>query len=460
MRIVLLILVGGGILWFLIQGFGPSLARDADVARGPGVLLSEDSPGKTPAEPPAAAEVSPASRADAPQSKAAEAPATGAPPAASDTHSAPDTRALGTPAPATATAAPRSADSASLLQIASELVHRPDSFSAWMDSRGADLPAAESCFALAIALRVAGREEEAHAAADKALKELPAGEDCASLLTGGGDESSLLERTTPRTADSALLRAARLALLESVARKSRDGGRWNRAASAYSTLLQEELRAPWPADPESLARWSSALGQVQQNHRWNPKGEWPGLDLKVEPGDNLISLRKRAISHAAGLVTCTGLIARANRIRGDVVQPGQHIRVPLGSPRVVVDLDARWLLFLVDDEVLGSWSIGVGRPGHETAPGEYVVGEKTKDPTWFRPGEPPVPAGDARNPLGTRWIAWLSPDGAKTHLGFHGTQDPGSIGQGDSEGCVRMLNTNVEELFEVLPKGAIVRVQP
>src|SRR5260221_14564735 len=53
--------------------------------------------------------------------------------------------------------------------------------------------------------------------------------------------------------------------------------------------------------------------------------------------------------------------------------------------------------------------------------------------TWFRAGQPPVPAGDPRNPLGTRWVAWLTADGEKTHLGFHGTRDPDSIGQRSEE---------------------------
>jgi lipoprotein-anchoring transpeptidase ErfK/SrfK len=125
-----------------------------------------------------------------------------------------------------------------------------------------------------------------------------------------------------------------------------------------------------------------------------------------------------------------------------------------------VDIDARWLLFLLGERVVGAWPIGVGKPGSETPPGRYVVGEKSEDPTWFRPGQPPVAAGDARNPLETRWIAWMSVEGTKTHLGFHGTRDPNSIGQDESEGCVRMLNRHVEELYEILPKGTPILVQP
>ena len=79
---------------------------------------------------------------------------------------------------------------------------------------------------------------------------------------------------------------------------------------------------------------------------------------------------------------------------------------------------------------------------------------------WFRPGEAPVPFGDPQNPLGTRWIAWFSPDGKKTSLGFHGTNEPESMGKMVSEGCVRMRNNDVEVLFEVVPRDSTVIVRP
>jgi lipoprotein-anchoring transpeptidase ErfK/SrfK len=45
-------------------------------------------------------------------------------------------------------------------------------------------------------------------------------------------------------------------------------------------------------------------------------------------------------------------------------------------------------------------------------------------------------------------------------LGIHGTNDPTSIGKRVSQGCIRMRNEDVEALFEILPEGATVTVQP
>jgi lipoprotein-anchoring transpeptidase ErfK/SrfK len=118
------------------------------------------------------------------------------------------------------------------------------------------------------------------------------------------------------------------------------------------------------------------------------------------------------------------------------------------------------MLFFLGENVVCSYQIGIGKQGSETPVGMYKVGEKTPEPTWFPPGSAPVPFNDARNPLGTRWMALQTEAGVNTSLGFHGTREPSSIGQQGSEGCIRLLNSDVEELYELLPRGTSVRVQP
>jgi lipoprotein-anchoring transpeptidase ErfK/SrfK len=78
---------------------------------------------------------------------------------------------------------------------------------------------------------------------------------------------------------------------------------------------------------------------------------------------------------------------------------------------------------------------------------------------WFRKGEDPVPFGDPRNLLGTRWLSWAE-NGVETGYGFHGTSDPSGVGGAVSAGCIRMRNEDVELLFEILPDNAEVVVQP
>ncbi|MEZ5973868.1 MAG: L,D-transpeptidase [Planctomycetota bacterium] len=82
-----------------------------------------------------------------------------------------------------------------------------------------------------------------------------------------------------------------------------------------------------------------------------------------------------------------------------------------------------------------------------------------KEPVWTRPGQPALPYGHPDNLLGARWLGWYQ-DGVKTDYGFHGTNDESGVGGRVSSGCIRMRNADVELLFELLPSGARVVVQP
>lgn len=279
-----------------------------------------------------------------------------------------------------------------------------------------------------------------------------------------GHERALLEAAltgkTPAPAGSSsgpMALAMEMALVAREARVALAEKRFPAAASAFSSLLVSELGAPWAADSRVLASWTEGLDAAQREHRWSPRGEWPSVELLVQEGDSLIGVRKRYLSEQPAALMCAGLIERANRVRG-YLQPGQKLRVPTDPVRVLVDLDARWALYFLGDEVAASWPVGVGRPGEDTPPGDYVAIEKTENPPWMKVGQEPIPFGDPRNPLGTRWIGWAR-DGVKTSYGFHGTSDPGSIGQAASDGCVRFLNEDVEELFQILPEGAPIRVE-
>ena len=130
-------------------------------------------------------------------------------------------------------------------------------------------------------------------------------------------------------------------------------------------------------------------------------------------------------------------------------------RIPLDPVHTVVDLSARLLLYYHGDEVVCAWPVTIGREGR-TIPGAYEAGQKKEEPMWFPRGREPVPYGEPENPLGTRWIAWEGPHG----LGFHGTSEEDQIGEEASDGCVRLKNKDVEELFEILPVGSDIVVQP
>lgn len=76
----------------------------------------------------------------------------------------------------------------------------------------------------------------------------------------------------------------------------------------------------------------------------------------------------------------------------------------------------------------------------------------------------PTPVGDLKiinkyknwgSGFGTRWIGLDVPWGT---YGIHGTNKPYSIGTDTSHGCIRMLNRNVEELYEYVEIGTPVTI--
>jgi len=261
------------------------------------------------------------------------------------------------------------------------------------------------------------------------------------------------------TGESLMVLAASLSRRTRAAEAHLAAGQNREAALAYGEVLVGVLDAPWKTGREFLQACSDGLARAQRGYRWNPKADWSSITVRVEPGDSLIGVRKRVLEGHPDLLVCTGEIARANGLQGETIHPGDALRIPTAHPNVLVDLDSHWALYRMDAEVVGAWEIGIGKPGSETPPGEYRTGEKSKEPMWFRPGHPPVPFGDPENPLGTRWIAWQLLDGRNSSLGFHGTRDPESIGEDQSQGCVRMRREAIEELYEILPRGAVIRVR-
>ena len=101
--------------------------------------------------------------------------------------------------------------------------------------------------------------------------------------------------------------------------------------------------------------------------------------------------------------------------------------------------------------VVRVYPVAVGADKSPTPEGTFAIVNRITNPTYYRRGKV-IPSG-AFNPLGTRWIG-LDIKG----FGIHGTDAPRSIGYRQSHGCIRMLNRDVEELFEQLRPGDLVEL--
>ena len=110
------------------------------------------------------------------------------------------------------------------------------------------------------------------------------------------------------------------------------------------------------------------------------------------------------------------------------------------------------------------YGVGVGKAGFEWA-GTNKITRKAEWPSWTPPKEmiarerkkgrelPPFMEGGPANPMGARALYLGS-----TLYRIHGTNQPWTIGQAVSSGCIRMRNEDVMDLYERVNIGAKVIV--
>lgn len=128
---------------------------------------------------------------------------------------------------------------------------------------------------------------------------------------------------------------------------------------------------------------------------------------------------------------------------------------------IVVDTPRKFLYFVQGRGRAIRYGIGVGRPGFEWS-GVKSVSRKAEWPDWTPPAEmlarrPDLPRhmdGGPANPLGARALYLGS-----SLYRIHGTNEPHTIGQNVSSGCIRMMNGDVVDLYDRVRVGTRVVVR-
>lgn len=126
--------------------------------------------------------------------------------------------------------------------------------------------------------------------------------------------------------------------------------------------------------------------------------------------------------------------------------------VALAAPSIVVNLPSRTLSLIDNGRLVKVYSVAIGSPATPTPQGNFKIFDKEVNPTWYPPGKDYSVASGPGNPLGYRWMEF------STDYGIHGTNQPESIGSVISNGCIRMNEKDVEELFQQVPLGTSVTV--
>jgi len=132
---------------------------------------------------------------------------------------------------------------------------------------------------------------------------------------------------------------------------------------------------------------------------------------------------------------------------------------------------SHYLYFVTSPGQAMRYGVGVGKAGLEFT-GTATIDVKKEWPTW-RPtnemierdpqaykrfiGNTDAQPGGPGNPLGARAL-YLFQNGRDTYFRIHGTTQPNSIGRSVSNGCIRMLNAHVIDLYQRVPIGTKVTV--
>lgn len=175
---------------------------------------------------------------------------------------------------------------------------------------------------------------------------------------------------------------------------------------------------------------------------------------KVERGDTLalIAKRQKKDVYFANVIMLINGIKSANRIR-----PDQKLKVPQGAFSALVQKRAHRLIILFNGQYIKEYPVTLGAEATPTPEGSLTVDSKQVNPDWYAADGTIYKFGDSHNILGTRWIGFQETENLQGY-GIHGTTDPQSIGKDASNGCVRMLNPDVEEIFGMLMAGDSVKI--
>ncbi|MGL4527629.1 MAG: L,D-transpeptidase, partial [Aestuariivirga sp.] len=152
----------------------------------------------------------------------------------------------------------------------------------------------------------------------------------------------------------------------------------------------------------------------------------------------------------------------ADRPTSEVVAWSEGAKYVPGS--IVVKTPERALYLVMENGEARRYSVGVGREGFQWSGNSRIV-DKQEWPTWRPPQAmiereaakghflPAVMEGGPENPLGARALYI-----GGTMYRIHGTNNAASIGGAVSSGCIRMMNSDVIDLYERVELGAKVYV--
>ncbi|WP_396019966.1 L,D-transpeptidase [Bacillus sp. SD088] len=119
-----------------------------------------------------------------------------------------------------------------------------------------------------------------------------------------------------------------------------------------------------------------------------------------------------------------------------------------GDSLIIVNKQTNELAWFDQGRIKIKTKVATGKMKDWTPEGIFTVTVKAKEPYYRKLN---IPGGAANNPLGSRWIGFDAKETDGRTYGLHGTNQPNSIGQYISDGCVRLDKEPLELLYDQVP---------
>lgn len=216
------------------------------------------------------------------------------------------------------------------------------------------------------------------------------------------------------------------------------GGDLSSAQSLYQRLINE-----FPNSSEVL-NWQKKVEAINVKLLFSPAVTGKSLLYEIKSGDTLNKIAKE-------FKTTIDLIKKSNNLASNNILPGRKIKVWTAPFNILVDKSQNTLILKTDEEIFKTYLVSTGA-NNSTPTGNFKIVNRLPNPTWYKAGAV-VPAGSPENILGSRWLGLNLPG-----YGIHGTTEPQSLGRQVTQGCVRMSNSDVEELYSIVPEGTEVTI--
>jgi len=221
------------------------------------------------------------------------------------------------------------------------------------------------------------------------------------------------------------------------AQKAMDSGDLVKARDMYQGIVEK-----FPASGK-MAKAQGSLEDLNIRLLFSSVPTKDSETYVVVKGDTLTKIAKK-------YGTTPDLIMKSNNLKNSSIQIGKSLKVNKAKFSIVVDKSQNILTLKSGQEIIKTYRVSTGKDSC-TPVGTFKIVNKIVNPPWYKEPGVVIPPGDPKNVLGSRWLGISKPS-----YGIHGTTDPESIGQSVTEGCVRMKNEEVEELYILVPEGAEV----